>query len=500
MTVAASVETSVDEGLSSGSVVETLLRLASAARFFRSADGRFHAQVPVDNRREIYWLKSTAFRDWLIERYQNERGELPQAGAVRRVLTSLEARARFDRSMPAVHVRVGRDREQGRGDFYIDLGDSSGKAVKIDAGGWLVVDQPPVHFWRPGGQLPLPVPTRGGSIERLRPYLNLTEPDFRLLVGWMTAALLPEGPYPILAVHGEQGSAKSTLAKVVRLLVDPQASPVLAPPRSTRDLMVTAYGGWLVVYDNISELPNWLSDSLCRLATGGGYAGRALHTNEERSIIHAERAVILNGIDEFVRRDDLADRCVFLGLPAIIPTSRRAEIEFWQSFRSEYPAIFGGLLDTIVGGLRVLPSVNLSTLPRMADFARFGEAVGRGLGWPEETFLSVYEGNRREAASASLEESPVARVLLESAALGGLRGWTLSPTEMLEDLSEEVPRVVRASARWPKTPRNFSNELRRIAPSLRTRGISVTFSRTCDSRSITISADRSIDYSSVMDH
>ena len=208
--------------------------------------------------------------------------------------------------------------------------------------------------------LPLPAPSRGGSIERLRPYVNLAERDFRLLVAWMAAARMPEGPYPILAVHGEQGSAKSTLAKVVRLLVDPQASPVLALPRSTRDLMATAFCGWLLVYDNISVLPNWLSDGLCLLATGGGFAGRALHSNDERSVIHAERAVILNGIDEFVRREDLADRCVFLELLAISASSRRAQVEFWQSFRADQAAILGGLLDGIVGGLRALESVSFS--------------------------------------------------------------------------------------------------------------------------------------------
>ncbi len=480
-----------DESQQSEGVVEALLRIASRARFFRSADGRFHAQVPIGDRQEIYGLKSTALCDWLIESYRCERGELPPTGAVRSVVTSLVARARFDYSMPSVYVRVGRDGESGAGDFYIDLGDSSGRAVKINARGWLVVDKPAVKFRRPEGQLPLPVPKREGSIERLHAYVNLTEPDFRLLVGWLAAALLPEGPYPVLVIHGEQGSAKSTLAKVVRLLIDPQASPVLAQPGSTRDLMVTALNGWLLVYDNISSLPIWLSDSLCRLATGGGFSGRALYSDDERRTVHAERAVILNGVDEFVRRDDLADRCAFLKPPPISHLSRRAEAEFWQSFRADHAAIFGGLLDAVVGGLRGLPSVNPLKLPRMADFARFGEAVGRGLGWPAETFLSIYADNRREAASVSLEDSPLARALLESAELGGLReDWKLSPTDMLDELTREVPRRVRMSARWPKTVRAFGDELRRIAPPLRTRGISIEFGKTKTSRLVTIRAEQ----------
>ena len=211
--------------------------------------------------------------------------------------------------------------------------------------------------------------------------------------------------------------------------------------------------------------------------------------------MHTQRPVILNGIDDFVHRDDLADRCVFLHLPPIEPTSRRAEAEFWRAFAADRPAILGGLLNALVGGLRELSSVQLTELPRMADFACLGEAVGRALGWPEGTFLATYSANRQETTVAALEESVLATVLLDCAALGGLANWTLSATEMLDELGDDVPRRVRASSRWPKSPRAFTNELRRIAPQLRTRGISVKFTRTPDNRLITINADRSFDHS-----
>jgi hypothetical protein len=259
--------------------------------------------------------------------------------------------------------------------------------------------------------------------------------------------------------------------------------------------MVTASSSWLLAYDNISRIPHWLSDSFCRLATGGGFAGRSLFSNDERHVIHAQRPVILNGIDEFVQRDDLADRCVFLHLPPIDPAGRRAEGEFWSACKAESPAILGGLLGALVGGLRELPSLRVTELPRMADFACLGEAVGRGLGWPEGSFLRAYSDNHQQKSVTTLEESVLATVLLDSAALGGLVNWTLSATEMLDQLADDVPPRVRASSRWPKSPRAFTNELRRIAPQLRTRGISVKFTRTLDNRLITIDADRKFDYS-----
>ena len=352
-----------------------------------------------------------------------------------------------------------------------------------------------MHFKRPAGQLPLAIPSVEGSIELLRRFVNLTDADFRLLIGWMAAAVLPDGPYPILVLHGEQGAAKSTLAKVIRSLIDPQVSPVLAEPRSTRDLMVTALSGWLLVYDNISAIPSWLSDGLCRLSTGGGFAGRALYSDHERHVIQVQRPVILNGIDEFVNRDDLADRCVFLQLPPIEKCSRRREAEFWRAFRAERRRSWA---DFFLASWVVCASFRRSSwrnLPRMADFACLGEAVGRALGWPEGTFVSAYSANCQEATVTALEESVLATVLLDSAAMGGLVNWTLSATEMLDQLSDDVAGRVRASSRWPKSPRAFTNELRRIAPQLRTRGISIKFTKTRDNRLITIDADRSFDYS-----
>jgi hypothetical protein len=484
----------VSENTSEGArAAEVLLRLASGARFFRSSDGRFHARVPVGNRNDIVRLKSAAFRDWLVDGYLNECRRLPSHRAVRRVVEALEARARFGVDTPTVYVRVGRGREDNGPVYYLDLADPSGRAVEVRATGWATVDRPDAHFRRPRGCLPLPVPGLDGSIELLRPYVNVTDADFHLLIGWMAAALKPAGPYPILVIHGEQGSAKSTLARMIRLLIDPQSAPLLAEPRSTRDLMVTAVNCWLLAFDNVSVLPIWLADSLCRLSSGGGFASRALFSDDEHSVIHAQRPVILNGIDEFVRRGDLADRVVFLNPPPIKPTSRRGDDEFWASFTEAYPRILGGLLDAVAGALRELPSVHLTELPRMADFARFGEAVGRGLGWPAGTFLSAYNGNRRDASAAAIEDSVLGKELIDLACRGGLKNWTAPPGQMLDELNDLVGRTVARSAGWPKTPSMLSNELRRLAPQLRAHGVDVTFTRTHKGRLITLSRRASSD-------
>ena len=214
---------------------ELLMGLASGRWVFRAADGRFHARVPVSGRQAIFGLKSTAFRDWLIDGYMRAHQKLPPRRAIRRVLEGLEARARFETDSPTVYVRVGRDQDE-LSNYYLDLGDHAGTVIKICAGGWSIANDTGIHFARRQGQLALPMPERDGSIELFGEFVNVTESDFRLLVGWMAFALRPVGPYPVLVLHGNQASAKSTLVTVVRQLIDPQTAPHLAESRSTGDL------------------------------------------------------------------------------------------------------------------------------------------------------------------------------------------------------------------------------------------------------------------------
>ena len=181
-------------------LLETLARLALSTRVYRSADGRLYAEVSTGSLLGIAELRSSRFRDWLARRCLEDQGCVPSAWAVRDVVGALEDRARFDSDIPSLFVRVGSGTgtEGDGGACYLDMGDAAGRAIRIRGEGWSVVGRPAVRFRRPEGMLPLPIPSQEGSIELLRPYVNLGEPDFRQLIVWLTAALRPAGPYPIL--------------------------------------------------------------------------------------------------------------------------------------------------------------------------------------------------------------------------------------------------------------------------------------------------------------
>jgi hypothetical protein len=108
--------------------------------------------------------------------------------------------------------------------------------------------------------LPLPEPARGGSLTDLHQLINVRdEQDVVLITAWLLAALRDCGPYPVLALTGEQGSAKSSLAAQLRSLVDPNTAPLRTLPRDERDVFIAATNGHVIAIDNVSSLRPWLS-------------------------------------------------------------------------------------------------------------------------------------------------------------------------------------------------------------------------------------------------
>src|SRR5207249_5626813 len=197
--------------------------------------------------------------------------------------------------------------------------------------------------------------------------------------------------------------------RVLRRLVDPSTVDLRRPPRSEHDLAVAAGNSYVVAYDNLSGLPDWLSDALCSLATGGGFGTRRLYTDAEEELFAAYRPIIINGIDDLLTRPDLTDRSLVFVLPKIEDTARRDEEGFWRELESQHPRILGALLDGASAAMRNLPNVR-GGAPRMADFARWVVAAEPGLGWMPGAFAAAYGGNRLESLELALEADPVAVV------------------------------------------------------------------------------------------
>lgn len=447
-----------------------LLDLAADVDFFHTADGDPYARIELDGHYEVWPLGSKSLRGWLSREFYVQYGRAAGSQALKDALNVLLGRALYEGSEYPVYVRVAGDGT----DIYLDLGDPRWQAVRITAAGWELVPDPPVRFRRPKGLLRLPVPIRGGTVDQLRQFVNVRDDDgdgqWRLFVGCLVAAFRPSGPYPILALNGEHGSAKSTTAKIHRRLVDPNKSVTRAAPRDERDLAIAASNGAVISLDNLSTVPDWLSDTLCRVSTGLGFSTRTLYENDEETLFDACRPIVINGIGVLGTRSDLLDRTIELELPRIPDDRRQDEAQFWAAFDCEQPAILGALLDAVAGAIARLDAVRLERAPRMADFARWVVAAEPALGWPAGSFLKAYTGNRDAIHEIALDAAvivPPIRTILESGEFLG------TATELLDRLAGIVGESATRRRGWPGNATSLSRELARIAPNLRSVGIEV---------------------------
>jgi hypothetical protein len=239
-------------------------------------------------------------------------------------------------------------------------------------------------------------------------------------------------------------------------------------------LVVSANNSWVIAYDNLSHLPTWVSDALCRIATGSGFGARALYTNREECLLQAQRPIVLNGIEDIATRGDLLDRSVIVYLPAIEEERRLTERNFERQFQEALPEILGGLLDSVSSAMRNLPGVELKAVPRMADFCEWVIAAEPGLGWKPGTFLRIYRQNRTEANTIALDASAAVPAVMKLVEQGN---WEGTATDLQEALNELVSDHKRKSPAWPKSARAVSATLKRLAPNLREVGVDVEWIR-----------------------
>lgn len=477
-----------EEAAGRASPADEIVALATSASTYFTDDGEPYAAVTIDGHREVVRLRSPDFRVWLEFAYFRKFGSVPKPARRRDAMAVLEGLARFEGRAQRVHVRLGEHENV----LYLDLGNARREVVAIDDDGWRVVADAPIRFRRPKGLRPIPRPERGGSIDELRPFLNLDADAFPLVVGWLVGVLRPIGPYPILAIQGEQGSGKSTLSRVARRLIDSVKAPLRSMPRSERDLAVSTMGSWILAYDNLSGttrgvgLAPAISDALCRVSTGGGIGARKLYTDADETVLEFSRPVIINGIDDLAVRGDLAERALVIAPAALRPGARRDEATFWAAFDEVAPRVLGALLDGVASARSNYASVRVPSLPRMADFTRWVTAAEPGLGWPAGTFVRAYETHRERVDSDAMDRDPVARLMAKLPALRDGLEWTGTAAALFRELVALADGPPRQAEGWPAAPNALSAHLGRLAPILRANGYVVTMRRTAMARTISV--------------
>src|SRR5262249_2907457 len=224
------------------------------------------------------------------------------------------------------------------------------------------------------------------------------------------------------------------------------------------------------------RLRDWVSDTFCRLAIGGGFSTRELYTDQDEVLFGSKRPIILNGIDDIATRPDLADRSIVQTLTAILDERRKLETELWADFERKRPRILGALLDAVSHGLTTLPDVKHDGNPQWGCFAHCVTACEGALGG-KGMFKAAYTGNIEEAVETVLENDQVAAVLRPYMDMPP-DGFTGTAADLLKALNDVASETQHKAKGWPKRPPGLRSLLRRIAPPPRKVAIEITFDRT----------------------
>lgn len=396
-----------------------------------------------------------SLRSDLARHYFEQHGKAAAQQALADAMNTLEGYAQADEPVTLFQRVALHD-----GDQWLDMGDQTGRAIRVTPDGWSVEPHAPVLFRRTQLTSALPDP-EPGDLNDLWDIVNVAPEDRALLLAWLVAALRENIPHPILAPAGEQGSGKSTLARCIVQLIDPSPAPTRKEPRDAEAWVTSAHGSWLLAIDNVSRITPWFADSLCRASTGEGDVRRRLYSDAGLVVFSFRRVVVLTSIDLGSVPGDLADRLLPVQLDLIPDTARREEAELTNRFEVLRPQLLGALLDLAARVARVLPSVRLERKPRMADFSLIVAAVDQVLG---TAGLTRYLGARQRLANDTLAGDSLTVAITERIQ----HPWEGTAGELLVFLEDDED--ARRPRDWPRNARAATQQLRRQAPALRLAG------------------------------
>jgi len=454
----------------------------------------------IDDHRETLAIKSSRFRRWICKRYF-ESNQKPIKGEVLKQITDLlEANALFSKNVKDLRLRTssGNDDEiisiNSDGTktkiIHYDLTNHSWQAVRITSTGWGVENSfdVPVIFRRHSNQLAQVLPSREYPNDIFNQFMNLVnvkdDSNKLLLKCYIIALFIPDIPKAVLMLHGEQGSAKSTLQELIKILVDPSSIVSLTFPRDINELVQQLSHNYIAYYDNVSFIRDWISDQICRAVTGSGFSKRELYSDDDDIIYNFKRCIGINGINLAATKADMLDRSIIIMLERISKENRRKEQEILSELESIKPMLLGYIFDIIVKVLKVVSNggINLDSKSRMADFEEYCEIISRCMDYENGEFIEAYRENQKLQTEAVIEGSPVALAVVKLMESNEYEDWAGTATDLLRSLESVADglTVNTTNKGWPKGSGALSRRLNEIRTNLREAGISIEYDKSTD--------------------
>lgn len=376
--------------------------------------------------------------------------------------------------------------------IYIDLCSKANEVIQINADGFKVIPmvECPIIFKRDKEMAELPKPIYRPDqqdYKLLQKYLNYAnEDDFKIITSFLLASNAPVINQPILSVTGEAGSGKTTLMTVLSELIDPhktsnkKTDQVVKVKRqfSSDEYAVLKQNSYLLPIDNLSGISGDLSDAICMTVTGGSVKGRKLYSDGEHITLSLSGVVILNGINEMIKKPDLVNRSLFVDLPQI-KADKRKELELWSDFEKDKPYILGSLYNAIATGFKNRKMIVESPEKdyRLTGFREFIAKCTPALNWEVQEWNEAIVKNMSEAIEKSIETNPfidsVITLLRQNSKEYSVINWIGDGQDLIDTIVYMNNRAIDYDDYVFPKARNVTNRLKQEASVLRQYDIEV---------------------------
>ena len=395
---------------------------------FSDQYGTPYAAIKVDDHIETIVMRtkaSTQMKNWICYKMYQRLGIVPKDESLNSILNVLRARAMFDGNVRKLYLRAGPGEKSN--EILYDLTNKNWEFVKITPRGWSIEKFSHVTpIFKRHRQLAQVYPSKEYHSDIFGQFMNLlnvkNENAKLLLKVYIILLVVHNIQKPILATHGEQGSAKSTLHEYIKKVIDPSAAVTLAFPRDINELVQKLDHNYVAYFDNISGIKEWISDQLCRSVTGSGFSKRQLFTDDQDIVYSFKRALGFNGINLAATKADLLDRCLIILLERIKDELRRPLEDIVnikgmdRALEKIKPQLLGYIFDMVAKLLKVISMKGITKpkeLPRMADFAIHGEIVARCIGYDKGVFLKAFNENTKLQSAELIESNPLAMTVFQ---------------------------------------------------------------------------------------
>ena len=382
--------------------------------------------------------------------------------------------------------------------IYYDMCDAQGRIIEISKDDWRIISgidkDIPIIFKRFNQQAQVE-PDRNYPPDIFDNLLNLTnvknQKHRQLLKVYIISTLIPEIDHVILTTYGPKCSAKSFLLELIKKLVDATKPVLLTLHRNVEQFIQQVNHNYINYYDNVKFIPYWLSDEICKAVTGAGHTKRVHYTNDDDMIYEHRRCLGLNGINVALTEADALDRSMSIELEDIDEDNRRKESDLWEEFEKLKPKAFAYILDILAKTIRIKSTLNLKRLPRMTDFAEWGEAISQAMGYPPMSFIGIYTENRNEQNIVAVTENLVSSILLKyildiEKENGPITKIKYEPQELYNALLDymEYGNIRIDSRQFPKNAASLVKKIKTVIPNLKAGyGIHIEIGRSVDNTS-----------------